>query len=119
MSTKFAVVSVWAEDIAAKVNFYRDVLGLELLTHHGSQPHFQVNGIILTILKGTPISAQNADPARFPLFAFTVDDLEEMVTRLQQHHVALPWGIESDADGRWVMFYDRAGNLIELAQFKR
>jgi len=27
-------------------------------------------------------------------------------------------GIEEDADSRWVMFHDPAGNLIELAQFK-
>ncbi len=28
------------------------------------------------------------------------------------------WGIEEDADSRWVMLRDPAGNLIELAYFK-
>jgi len=28
-------------------------------------------------------------------------------------------GIEEDAGSRWVMFCDPAGNLIELATFKR
>ncbi len=119
MPTKFAVIAVWSDDVAANAHFYRDVLRLEFSPSHGSQPHFQINGIVLTILKGTPAPAQNTDPDRFPLFAFAVDDLEEMVTHLQQHHVALPWGVESDADGRWVMFHDPAGNLIELVQFNK
>jgi hypothetical protein len=41
-----------------------------------------------------------------------------VIDRLRLHHVDLPWGIEEDADSRWVMCYDPAGNLIELAQFK-
>jgi hypothetical protein len=28
----------------------------------------------------------------------------------------LPWGIEANAQARWVMFSDSAGNLIELVQ---
>ena len=117
MSTKFAVISVWAEDVAATAHFYRDVLGLDLLSHHGSRPHFKIDGIYLTILKGTTVPAQDADPNRFPLFAFSVDNLDEMVKHLGQHGGALPWGIESRADERWAMFHDPAGNLIELVQF--
>lgn len=119
MSTKFTVIAVWAEDVVTNAHFYRDVLGLSLLTHHGSRPHFKIDGIYLIILKGTPVSAQNADPDRFPLFALSVDNLDEMVKRLETYGVALPWGIESNADERWVMFYDPAGNLIELVQFSK
>ncbi len=117
MSTKLAVIAIWAEDVAANVHFYRDVLELDLLPHHGSRPHFQVDGIYLTMLKGTPAPAQNAEPDHFPLFALAVDDLDEMVKRLEKHHIALPWGVQSGADGRWVMFHDPAGNLVELIQF--
>ncbi len=117
MPTKFAVVSVWAADVAANVHFYRDVLGLELLSHQGSRPHFKVDGVYLTMLKGTPTPAQNADPAYFPLFALAVEDFDGMVARLERHHISLPRGIESDADGRWVTFHDPAGNLVELVQF--
>ncbi len=119
MPTKFAVVSVWAEDVAANVHFYHDVLGLELLSHHGSRPHFRVDGVYLTVLKGTPTPAQNTEPEYFPLFALSVENLDEMVERLEGHHVELPWGIESDANGRWVMFHDPAGNLIELVEFNK
>jgi catechol 2,3-dioxygenase-like lactoylglutathione lyase family enzyme len=117
MSTKFAVVSVWAEDIAAAVRFYREVLGLELASHHGSRPHFRVNGVYLTVLKGTSVSTQNAEPDHFPLFALSVDNLDEMVKRLEGHHIALPWGVVSSANERWVLFHDPAGNVIELIQF--
>jgi hypothetical protein len=33
------------------------------------------------------------------------------------HNVELPWGLESNPAGRWVMFHDPAGNLIELVQW--
>jgi catechol-2,3-dioxygenase len=117
MSAKFAVVALWAEDVSAAADFYREVLGLNLLRHHGERPHFEVNGIYLTILRGTPAPARNAEPSRYPLFALSVEDLDDMVNRLNEHHVDMPWGVEGDGASRWVMFHDPAGNLIELVQF--
>jgi catechol 2,3-dioxygenase-like lactoylglutathione lyase family enzyme len=117
MSTKFAVIAVWAEDVAWCAHFYCDALGLNLLAHHELRPHFKVGDIYFIILKGKPAPAQNTDPERFPLFALSVDNLDEMVTRLGKHGVALPWGVEENESESWVMFQDPAGNLIELAQF--
>lgn len=109
------VLSLWAEDVPATAHFYKDVLGLELLHHHhGDRPHFKVGSTYLTILKGKPVPAQDSDPARFPLFALGVADLDAAVERLKAHGVELPWGIEEGQGTRWVMFYDPAGNLIEL-----
>ncbi len=76
-----------------------------------------MDGIYFIALKGKPIPAENPDPERFPLFALSVDNLDEMVRRLQEHGVSLPWGIEQNESERWVMFHDPAGNLIELVQF--
>jgi catechol 2,3-dioxygenase-like lactoylglutathione lyase family enzyme len=117
MTKKFAVITLWAEDVPACAHFYRDVLRLSLLPHHGGMPYFEVNGVYLIIPKGTPTPAQNAEPARFPLFALSVDNLDAMIKRLEERRVEMPWGLESDAGSRWVMFHDPAGNLIELAQF--
>jgi catechol 2,3-dioxygenase-like lactoylglutathione lyase family enzyme len=117
MSNKFAVVSIWAEDVSATTHFYRDVIGLHLLDHHGDRPHFDLDGVYLTLLKGRPTPAQDAVPVRFPLVAFAVDDLDLVLTRLHAHNVELPWGIEQDSASRWAMFQDPAGNLIELVQF--
>lgn len=117
MNPRIAVVSIWAEDVAATAHFYRDVVGLRLLPHHLERPHFDLEGSYLTILKGRPVPAQDAEPSRFPLIAFAVKDLDAAVVRLRAHDVELPWGIEKDAHSRWVMFHDPAGNLVELVQF--
>jgi len=116
-----AVVSLWAEDVPTAAHFYRDVIGLRMLphdSHHDERPHFDVGGTYLTILKGKPVPAQNAEPSHFPLIAFAVDDLDSAIERLQAHQVKLPRGVAEDADSRWVVFHDPAGNLIELVQFK-
>ena len=117
MLTKFAVIAVWAQDVTESAHFYRDVLGLEMLPAHDARPHFKVDGIYFLILQGRPIQAEEMEPERFPLFALSVDDLDEMVRRLAAHGVETPWGVEQNASERWVMFRDPAGNLIELVQW--
>jgi catechol 2,3-dioxygenase-like lactoylglutathione lyase family enzyme len=118
MSPQLAVVSLWAEDVATAAHFYRDVIGLKLIDHHGDRPHFDLGGIYLVILKGRPLPPINPIPDRFPIVALAVDDLDAAIDGLRAHHVDLPWGLEEDASSRWVMFHDPAGNLIELAHFK-
>jgi catechol 2,3-dioxygenase-like lactoylglutathione lyase family enzyme len=112
---RVVVLSIWAEDVPKAAHFYRDVLGLELFAHHhGDIPHFKVGETYLTILKGKPIPVEESVPERFPLFAFGVGDFDAAVERLKSHGVELPWGIEENGGSRWVMFYDPAGNLIEI-----
>lgn len=118
VNVRLAVVSIWAEDVLVTAHFYRDVLGLRLLPHHHGRPHFDLGGSYLTVLKGRPVPAQDAEPPRFLLIAFAVHDLDAAVERLRAHDVELPWGIENGANSRWVMFHDPAGNLVELAQFE-
>ena len=60
---------------------------------------------------------QDTPPARFPVIAFSVDDLEAAIERLCNRGVEMPSGVESDSTSRWVMLTDPAGNLIELVQF--
>ena len=119
MNPKLAVVSLWAEDVATTAHFCRDVIGLKLLMHDRHRPHFDLGDAYLDILQGRSLPPRDPVPARFPIVAFAVDDLDAAIDRLRAHRVDLPWGIEEDADSRWAMFYDPAGNLIELAQFKR
>lgn len=117
MPTRIAVVSLWAEDVPRTAHFYRDAIGLPLMPHHGDRPHFDLGGCYLVILKGRPSPPLDTTPARFPLIAFAVDDLDAAIERLELHGVERPWGVESDTDSRWVMLTDPAGNLIELVQF--
>jgi catechol 2,3-dioxygenase-like lactoylglutathione lyase family enzyme len=97
MSPKLAVVSLWAEDVAATTHFYHDVIGLRLLMHDQRRPHFDLGGVYLVILNGRPLPPLDPIPDRFPIVAFAVDDLDATVARLRQLHVELYWGIEEDA----------------------
>ena len=117
---RLAVVSLWAENVPLAAHFYRDVVGLSLLGHHGHQPHFDLgHGLYLVIVEGRPAPAQEPGGTRFPVLAFAVHNLAEAMEHLESHNVELPWGVEAAAMGRWVKFYDPAGNLIEFVQFNR
>jgi predicted enzyme related to lactoylglutathione lyase len=84
----------------------------------GDRPHFDVEGCILTINHGHPALPSDPEP-HFPVVAFSIHDLEEGVQKLTQHGVEMPWGVENNDSGRWVMFRDPAGNLVELVEFKQ
>ena len=113
-----SVVSLRARDVPAATHFYRDVIGLSLMPHHGEWPAFELgNGVHLVIVEGTGKPEGDVGNVRFPVIAFSVLDLDAAVEHLQAHGVELPWGVESSHSARWVMFYDPAGNLIELAEF--
>jgi lactoylglutathione lyase len=117
MEIRIAVVSLWAEDVPASAHFYHHVIGLPLQTHLAEErPHFDINGVTLTIIHGRPAPHPNSG-ARFPLIAFAIPDLDSAVEKLRTLGVELPWGIENNETGHWVMFHDPAGNLIELVEF--
>jgi catechol 2,3-dioxygenase-like lactoylglutathione lyase family enzyme len=116
MEIRFAVVSLWAEDVPAAAQFYQDVIGLPIVAHHaGNRPHFDLDGTYLTILHGRPALPGNPE-SRFPVVAFSVPDLDAAMKKLQSHEVNLPWVVETNAAERWVMVHDPAGNLIELME---
>jgi catechol 2,3-dioxygenase-like lactoylglutathione lyase family enzyme len=117
MKLKLAVVTLWAADVKRTADFYHNVLELPLLMMDRGRPHFDLGGAYLVILPGQPHVRTDATPARFPVVAFAVDDLDEVVHQLRSQAIELPWGIEEDSDSRWVMFYDPGGNLLEIATF--
>jgi len=113
------VVTLWAQDVPVTTHFYQNVLGLPLLAQHGERPHFKIGETLITILHSEAPISQNGQSIRFPALAFAVVDLDAAAGELQAAGVELPWGIEQDGDGRWVMFRDPAGNLIEIAEQKK
>ena len=115
MNPKLFVVTLWAEDVALTAHFYSDAIGLALAPHH-DRPHFDLGGVHLTILKG---KSTVASASYFPCLAFSVDDLDAAIQLLQSYQLELPFGVEENNENRWVMIYDPAGNLIELAEFKK
>ena len=115
---RLAVISIRTSHVTETVHFYRDVIGLASLAHHGHHPAFDLgNGLYLVIIESQEETAQPAKDPRFPVIAFAVADLDSAVARLQEHHVEMPWGIEANHQTRWVEFHDPGGNLIEFAQF--
>jgi len=118
--SRAVVYSLRAADLAASAHFYRDIIGLRLLPHHGKRLAFELGGgAHLVILQGGPAPGEEFRSDRFPQIAFEVDDLDGAVDGLKAHGVELPWGVEENESARWVMFYDPAGNLIELAQLSQ
>ena len=119
MKTRLAVVSLWAEDVPVEAHFYRDVIGLNILPHHpGDRIHFDLDGCVLAIVHGRPAIPPDPEP-RFPVIAFSVPELDAAIETLRLHGVDLPWGVETNATSRWVMFHDPAGNLVELVEFNK
>jgi catechol 2,3-dioxygenase-like lactoylglutathione lyase family enzyme len=118
MNPRLAVVTLWAEDVTAAAYFYREVVGLRLAIHHAGRPHFDLGEAYLVILQGTPRPAENPIPDRFPLIAFSVEDLQAAVQKLEAHGIEMPWGIEGHEGERYVMFKDPSGNLVELVEKK-
>jgi len=119
MNISIAVVSLRAEDVPATAHFYREAVGLKIMPHHaGDRPHFDLDGSTLTIIRGRPAIPPDTEP-RFPVIAFSVPDLAAAIEKLRLHGVDLPWGVETNTAGQWVMFHDPAGNLVELVEYNR
>ena len=119
MNIRIAVISLWAEDMATAVHFYRDVIGLNLMPRHGGDKYyFDLDGIALAIISGRPAIQPDLE-MRFPVVAFSVPDLGATIGKLSQHGVDMPWGVEKNDDCQWVMFHDPAGNLVELVEFRK
>jgi len=113
------VISIRTNRLLETVQFYRDILGLSGLVHHGHQPAFELeNGLFLVIVESQDASGQPAGAPRFPTLAFAVADLDQAAARLKERQIEMPWGIESNGQNRWIEFYDPGGNLIEFAQFE-
>ena len=116
MQPRIAVVSLWAEDVEAEAEFYRNLLGLKALKQRRGRQHFDVGGVTLTIVRGRPLDAISPMQSHFPEVVFAVQDLDAAIRRLKEAGVELPRGVGRDAHSRWVMFRDPGGNLVELLE---
>jgi hypothetical protein len=86
MTIRIAVVSLWADDIPATAHFYRDVIGLKLLPHHGDRPTSILTAAISSSCRENRHSLASP-PVRFPLIAFGVNDLDTAVNKLHAHRI--------------------------------
>lgn len=114
----FGSVTLWVKDFEKSISFYRDSLGLELLSHPGDIPHFKVGDSFLVLIKGDFCPPSDAFPPDFPQLSFETDNLDMTVSSLQAGGVSLESRIEERRDSRWIKLRDPDGNLIELVQVK-
>lgn len=110
------VVSLWVKNLPVSVHFYRDAIGLELLSHHGNHPALKIGDTHLVIIQGRDVIPKFPPEPRWPILALRVPDLDAAVQRLRAHNIELPWGIERSAQARYVMFHDPDGYLLEIAE---
>jgi catechol 2,3-dioxygenase-like lactoylglutathione lyase family enzyme len=117
-----AVLTVWADadEFEQTVSFYKDTLGLRSVGSGPKQHILDTDGTFLVIMEGQLDPPQNTSK-RWPMFALTVPNLNKSMESLKDSEIELPWGVEEFGtlrpSSRYVMFYDPAGNLIELVEW--
>ena len=113
MDLMVAVVTLWADDFEGTVKFYKQVLGMKEV-HHESEGiiHFKLGDILFTVMKGKPAKATDSIIPRFPIIAFSVEDIQRSADILQENEMELPLGIKTSLAAKSIMLNDPSGNLI-------
>lgn len=119
---------LYAADLAASETFYRDVIGLQLISRvEGRHVFFRCGrGVVLLFNPDHTASEQTTvGGAIIPLhgsrgpghLAFSVDEAELPAWRdhLKQHKIAVESAVNWPRGGKSIYFRDPAGNSIELA----
>lgn len=113
---------LYADDLPAAVTFYRDVLGLELISRIELVAAFRCAGGVLLIFDpklsapaGRDIPAHGKSGAGHLAFAATDEEREQWKERLTAAGVPIEAEIDWKQGGRSLYFRDPAGNSIEFA----
>ena len=114
--------SVYADDLDAAERFYRDVLGLEVITRvEGRHVFFRCGARVFLVFD----PARTMEPGLLPphgargpghvAFAASEAELPSWIERLAEHGVEVETDFAWPRGGRSLYFRDPAGNSIELA----
>ncbi len=121
LSTWKTMAFIGTRDAERARNFYRDVLGLQLLYEDSFAVVFDANGVTLRIA-----IVPDLTPAKFTVLGWQVPDIEEAVTTLgkagvgfnRYPHMAQDergiWNAPGGARIAW--FQDPDGNTLSLSQ---
>ena len=111
-----------ANDLLAAEQFYRDVLGLEVISRSELLLAFRCAGSVLLIFNpslsaepGREVPPHGTTGAGHVAFAMLPEDFEQWKQRLEVASVAIEQIVEWEQGGRSIYFRDPAGNSIELA----
>jgi catechol 2,3-dioxygenase-like lactoylglutathione lyase family enzyme len=113
---------LYADDLETTVAFYRDVLGLELISAIDLVASFRCAGGVLLIFDpklsaaaGRDIPSHGKSGAGHLAFAASDEEREEWKRRLVAAGVAIEAEIDWKQGGRSLYFRDPAGNSVEFA----
>jgi len=113
--------AIYADDLEQAEVFYRDILGLDVLTvEPGRHVFFRVGNSVLLIfraeetLKGGFLPPHGTrGPGHFAL-GIPTEALGDWKKHLEEHGVETEKEVEWSKGGRSLYFRDPAGNLVEL-----
>jgi catechol 2,3-dioxygenase-like lactoylglutathione lyase family enzyme len=116
------VAFVATRDLGRAKDFYRDTLGLRLVSEDQFALVFDAAGTTLRVAR-----VQKLAPAKYTVLGWQVRDIVQTAKQLQQAHVALERypGMQQDELGIWkspsgarvAWFKDPDGNTLSITQF--
>ena len=118
MITKFAGASIWSEDLNNLLPFYRDVLGLKVVSETAGFVLLgkdRPDAPALALGTHSNVHGRNADPARH-MIGLESDDLNADWQRLQQAGVEFIENPTDYGDLLLATLQDPEGNLVQLWQ---
>ena len=121
--------ALYVTDLDAAEAFYRDVLGLERLTHvDGRHVFFRCGHGVLLLFNADATAVPPADDARLPVpphgargpghlcFAAAATEIAAWKQRLEALGVTVEADFEWPQGGRSIYFRDPSGNSLEFAE---
>ena len=115
LKLSFDAVFYYVTDIEEAIAFYRDTLGLSMLSHD-YVARFDLDGVLIELVPLPPGSIVPASGnARL---CFAVSDLQGTVDQLHSRGIATS-GIKNKKDGRIAFFRDPDGNELSLWEYQK
>jgi len=114
---------LYADDLPAAENFYRTILGLEVIARlEGRHVFFKCGNRVFLVFNpvktrelGTDFPPHGANGPGHAAFAVTMSELPAWCAFLDQNGVVIERDVHWPKGGRSVYFRDPAGNSVELA----
>jgi len=115
LKLSFDAVFVYVSDVEESIAFYRDTLGLPMVSHD-YVVRFDLDGVLIELVPTPPGSVvPGSGNARL---CFAVSDLEETLEQLHARGIATS-DIKKKKGGRIAFFRDPDGNELSLWQYEK
>jgi catechol 2,3-dioxygenase-like lactoylglutathione lyase family enzyme len=121
-ATRIFETVIYADDLGAAERFYREVMGLELVSRFDVALAFRCeNGVLLIFdpdkagQPGRDVPSHGATGPGHLAFAAAASELDGWRNHLRAHGVPIEREVNWEVGGTSIYFRDPAGNSVELA----